>query len=487
MFRILPPLLITACTATLTVAQTPNNHDAVQLWQQHSRISRQQEQESRVDEQTIDAPATENELNFDGQSVIIEHNAEAVGQALFFALNRQLWTEAEKLLMHYQTFKAHHPELVLFAEATLARQKGDMETAEQRYRQLLQADPSFIRAQLDLARVLFENKKSRESTALFNQLARLPLPDSVRYNIDDYRQALAQRQKWQLAFSLGYQYATNINQSSERSFCTLNQGDHCFARFTSPPAADAQGWRYEVSAQKQTALSGHHGMYFYLNSYGHFYPHAGEYAEDSSKVYFGYRYQNMKTELTLTPLFEYNRLGNRTYSRAWGVQGTLNRRIGTQHWLNVQMEQKRLQYSPHYNALHMADLSALYTTLYYTVAEQTTLFGGLDGQYRRTADKADDYYLYGLRAGINRQFGFGLDATLLALLRRYDYRGFNGALNQTRRDNQQVYLVILKMPTWQFYGMTPSLWLKHSDNRSNVDWLYSYKQNEIQLNVEWQF
>ncbi|WP_373100350.1 MULTISPECIES: surface lipoprotein assembly modifier [Pasteurellaceae] len=482
-FRLLL-LLLPAYTAQYAAAQVQNNHDALQLWQQHKQASRQQQRESQVDQPIAEAA---HEMIFDGQSITIDNTAEAVGQALFIALNQQLWDYAQTFLRHYKTFDDHNPELVLFAEAALARQHGDLNRAEQRYRELLRADPTFIRAQLDLARVLFENKKTRESTALFENLARLDLPAEVRDSIDGYRQALSQREKWQLSFTLGYQYATNINQSSRRSLCALYLGEVCSARFTSPDAINAQGWRYDLSVRKQTALSGHHGIIFYLNSYGYFYPHAKDYAEDNSKVYVGYQYQNQHTELTLAPLFEYNQLGNRTYSRAWGVQLALSRQMAARHWLNLQFEQKKLRYSPHYNALRHADQSALYATWYYAAGAQTTLFGGLDWQYRHTRYHDDNFHMYGIRLGLNRQFDFGLDATLLALLRRYDYQGFNAALNRTRHDKQQVYLAILKMPSWQFYGATPSLLLKRTDNRSNVDWLYAYKQNEIQLNIEWQF
>ncbi|WP_172606358.1 hypothetical protein [Pasteurella bettyae] len=47
--------------------------------------------------------------------------------------------------------------------------------------------PDFLRGQLDLARILFEDKKNAESTALFRKIAEQPLPSSVLGNIQDYQ------------------------------------------------------------------------------------------------------------------------------------------------------------------------------------------------------------------------------------------------------------------------------------------------------------
>ncbi|WP_147280361.1 hypothetical protein [Pasteurella bettyae] len=66
-------------------------------------------------------------------------NALSVGQALYIALNQQLWQYVEKLLEQYKTFDEHKPELIWFAEGALARERGDFALAAQRYHQLLQS------------------------------------------------------------------------------------------------------------------------------------------------------------------------------------------------------------------------------------------------------------------------------------------------------------------------------------------------------------
>ncbi|WP_143531217.1 tetratricopeptide repeat protein, partial [Rodentibacter genomosp. 2] len=135
--------------------------EALRLWRQHSQQSAQQQQEQR-----INSEQSENEITLEGESFNVENNVEAVGQALYIALNRQLWQYAEKFLAQYENFPDHQDQLVWFAKGALARERGDLVEAEQYYRALLQSEPDFLRGQLDLARILFENKKNTESTAL---------------------------------------------------------------------------------------------------------------------------------------------------------------------------------------------------------------------------------------------------------------------------------------------------------------------------------
>ncbi|VEH65386.1 Uncharacterised protein [Rodentibacter pneumotropicus] len=52
--------------------------------------------------------------------------------------------------------------------------------------------------------------------------------------------------------------------------------------------------------------------------------------------------------------------------------------------------------------------------------------------------------MLGARLGLNYQFDFGLNATVLALWRNYNYQVYHAALELKRKDRQQIYLAILK-------------------------------------------
>ncbi|MGC7561200.1 surface lipoprotein assembly modifier [Pasteurella sp. PK-2025] len=465
-----------------TVFADMQEQDVMRLWRQHTQQLTLQRHES----DTLNISQSVNEIIIDGQSFEVEQNVHAIGQALYIALNQQLWQYVEMFLTQYKEFPDHKPELVLFAEGALARENGDFSLAAQRYHKLLQVQPDFLRGQLDLARILFEDKKNAESTALFRNIAEQPLPNSVLSSVRDYQQALEERESWYSSATFGYLYNKNLNQSPQKEQCLLENSGQCLINRRSPEAINTDGWRYDFNAQRRISFLGHHGLEFYFNSYGQFYPHEHGYNENMLKTYGGYSFRNANTEITFAPLLEFSTLGNHRNYHGWGGYFEWTQNLSSRNLWNMQFEQKRLRYGEHYSHFIRSDLSVFFGTWYYLHSPQTTLFGGVDWQYRYMPDSSRSYHLLGSRFGFNHQFDFGLNTTVMALLRSYNYQGYHAALEVVRKDRQQTYLANFKMPRWNFKGFTPSLLLKYTRNRSNADYVYSYKQSEIQLNFELQ-
>ncbi|MGR3808425.1 surface lipoprotein assembly modifier [Pasteurella testudinis] len=471
--------MVVACFSVQGVYANPQDDQAVRLWQQHEQqLNRPNpaEQSSLTDEITLD-----------GQSFEVENNAEAIGQALYIALNQNLWHYVAPFLSRYKTFPTATKELIWFAEGALAREQKQLDQAEHYYRLLLNAQPDFVRGQLDLARILFENHKNREATALFTQLRQAGLPPTIEQTLQQYQYSVKQRDEWQGTLSVGYQYSANINQSSRKNSCLLMSNHRCLVERTAPTALNAKGWRYDLALQKHTSVSGNHGIQFSLNSYGQFYPHQHQYSENTLRVYGGYHFQNAKTALTLAPLVEYQTSANHKYQHGVGLLVAWSQELSARYFFNLQLEQKYQRYATVRSGLDKVRLNSAYATLYYSLSERSTLFAGADWTYRNASDDVNRYYLRGIRAGINHQFRFGLNTTLIGLWRITGYQGYSAALEAKRRDRQQIYMAIFKVPKWEYHGITPNLTLKHTRNRSNVDWLYSYKQNEIQFNLEFRF
>ncbi len=465
-----------------TIAQqyqdNADNQESIQLLQQYQQKSQQQQQEYQH---------LKNEMTLNGREFEIENNVNAVGQALYISLNQELWHYAEKFLAQYQQFSTHKPQLVLFAKGLLARNQGNLEQAELYYRELLKQDPQFLRGQLDLARILFENYKNNESASLFQNIAQLELPQDLYQTLGGYQQALEERKRWQGGISIGYQYNQNINQSSKKEECLLSLNNQCIEKLSSPKPINAQGWHYDANIRKQTSFVANHGLEFSLNSYGQFYLDNRSYNENTIKTSLGYHFKNAKTELTVAPLFEYNVLQNHRNYHAWGEHINFSQNLSPRHHLNLQLEQKKFYYNSKQNSLKNAYLSTLSGTWYYLFSPKTTLFSGLDFAYRHTAQKEKNYQMAGVRLGFNHQFDFGLNTTFLALLKHYRYKENYGVIFKARRENLQTYLAIFKMPKWNFKGIVPNLLIKHTRNKANNDTIFSYKQNEVQLNFEWQF
>ncbi|VEH65384.1 Uncharacterised protein [Rodentibacter pneumotropicus] len=146
----------------MSASANMQEQDALRLWRLYSQQSAQQRQE-----QNIDSEQPTNEITLEGESFQVENNVESVGQALYIALNRQLWRYAKQFLAQYEKFPDHKVQLAWFAKGALAREQGDLPEAERYYRKLLQSEPDFLRGQLDLARILFEDKKTQNRPHFF--------------------------------------------------------------------------------------------------------------------------------------------------------------------------------------------------------------------------------------------------------------------------------------------------------------------------------
>lgn len=81
-------------------------------------------------------------------------------------------------------------------------------------------------AELELARVWFEDRENSASLSLFNDiLTRLPADNprsaGVRNTVESFVSALEYRDDWQGAFSFGPTYNDNLNLSSKHYECLV--------------------------------------------------------------------------------------------------------------------------------------------------------------------------------------------------------------------------------------------------------------------------
>ncbi|MCM8566973.1 surface lipoprotein assembly modifier, partial [Thauera linaloolentis] len=64
---------------------------------------------------------------------------------------------------------------------------------------------------------------------------------------------------------------------------------------------------------------------------------------------------------------------------------------------------------------------------------------------------------------------------------------FDGFLGARRHDRQQVYIVSLGANGWKIAGLVPELRVRHSRNRSNLDWAFGFRQTEASIMLRHSF
>ncbi|MGF6147589.1 TPR repeat-containing protein NMB0313 precursor [Kingella potus] len=423
--------------------------------------------------------------------------------ALMKAVNAQNEAETLRLLEIYKTQPDADPDMVLFAEANLALFRNDMQGAIALYRRLYQSNPQFVRAKLDLARLLFADKQNRESAALFAGTD-IPERPAVNEKIQGFSAALAERDAWNGSLSLGAGYDSNINRSSaatilrEQQSCGFDANGQpildahgnltCRSEWLpvkTPDAIEGRAWAYEAAAGRRISLQGHHGIQFSGYALGRIYPQQREYAEHSVSLGSAYSFQNKDTSFSIGPQLQYDWSGGAMQDSNAGISASYSRTFAGKASLAVQAEHKYDRYRGGYRHFN-GPQTLLFATAVYALTENAVLFGGYDYLRKNSREKVDSYRRHGLRLGLDKRFQSGIGATLLATLRQTAYQDYHAWLDTRRRDSERTMQIDLKYDRPALRGFIPVLSLKRTSNHS-TSWVNRYKRNEITFKLQYAF
>ncbi|NMX63922.1 surface lipoprotein assembly modifier [Pseudomonas sp. WS 5079] len=452
----------------------------------------QQERELLKDELPSDgAPPL---LNIDGQTYRVGNNLDELGRAVYLSIERQQWPQARDYLKRYTALPGHDPMLTAYANGGLARADGNLEQAESYYRQLLALQGDFLPGRLELARVLFENRKDGESNAAFRQISSSLSPADaqamgVGKTVDSFIQALDHREDWQGSLAIGPTWGYNLNQSpeSEVTYRYVTPDETIYVKRSLPKAVSAHGADYEATLNKRVAISGHHGVFMRSLLYGQAYEKQSKYNEGTLINNAGYSYHDAKNQYALGPSFEFNTIGDNAMYSAWGLRGELIHTLSATRMFKLEGEYKDMAYKHQINSNLDGGISSVYATLWQALPQRWTLFGGVDLTERNTQDRTAAYLQKGVRLGVAKDFEVGVSAVLFASYRKRQYDAYSAIVDDRRNEKEQGYTFILRAPRLAVLDAVPSLTVKYNKVVSNVDWLYSYDKNSISLKLEKQF
>lgn len=432
-------------------------------------------------------------LILDGKTYTIKQDVNDVGRALYLSIQQRQWPAVVYFLEEYRTFPAADPMLIAYAQGSLARLRGDMELAESEFSNLLEINPDFLLGQLELARVLFENRKDADSKRMFQQISQTLNPDDARQQgvlttIDSFLQAVNKRQAWQGSIAVGPTWSDNLNQTSESYTCLGYFGSVCLFERKTPAAIRSEGLEYELTLNKRSAVSGHHGVYVRSLLFGQHYKNHSAYNETQINTQFGYSYHTLRNQLSLAPSFEYSRYGDESLYAAWGLHGEWLHYLTDKVMFKLEADYKEQQYNKDTLASQYDGyIGSTYATAWYALPNNWMLFGGLDWTRKQAKEAQNAYQQIGFRAGVAKTVNQHLNAVFFGAVRQREHDAFSPIFGEQRKDVEQNYTAILRFPSLAVYGLEPNLTFKHRKVNSNVDWLYSYDRNSVSLKLEKRF
>lgn len=430
----------------------------------------------------------------------VENTLEDLGPAIYVSMNLRQWHKLRQFVEKYRNLPGHEEGLVLLAEGMLDRENRDYVAASEKLDAALIAKPDFVRAKLELARIHFENHKSQEARELFDQVSTSGIPDEVRPVIEGFQRALRERDTWHGSLSLGLGYSSNINQGNGKVLvsetCIPVFGCFMTRRRMDEPIKSSM-LTYDLTLNRRLQLDGHHNLLLRGISYGKLPEQYKDetvnlarayYDESTSIVYAGYNYMSALHDFSLTPLFEHH-YGNR-HSRYQAVGLRLdwkyNLRADTQVGVNAQHKHFRFQgrerqYFDDYDERQFGLFASR------VLDPKTVVYGGLNFTRKSFPQAVASSKEYMGNLGVYRMFDAGFTVNATALYRHIRNDEGSQLMGGRREDDQQIYILNIGMPRFEFNGITPNLYLKHTINDSSIDWAYAYRQSEVVLKFEKNF
>ncbi len=428
-------------------------------------------------------------LTINGKNYPVLHNVDDVGRALYFSIQHKDWPSVVHFFAEYQTFPHADPLLVSYALGVLARLNGEFNEAERHFRHLLELQPGFLLAELELGRVLFENRKNSQAEAQFSYIASLmdandPKTKGVQESVKRFQDALDTRESWQGSLVFGPSWGDNINKSSQSVTCLVEYLGTCLLERRVPDAISDTGLNYQFSLQKREAVVGNHGYQLRLLSYGDLYQNHSAYNENTVNLFAAYSWHSAAHQWSVGPTYEMVSQGSDPYSSAWGAKADWLYSLSAGEFLRFEGNYSFLSHKRAGYEQYDGSRTGLYATYFKQLPDNWGLIAGVDASYLRTESAVNNYRQVGIRLGLNKTFAEDTRVSLFSAVRRKNYGQFNALLGAQRADTEQNLTLKLNVPRWSFQGVEPSLSWEYQQTNSNVDWLYSQQNQTVKLQLQ---
>lgn len=399
------------------------------------------------------------------------------------AVNKRDWFRADRALRQYARLPDHDPALVDYVAAGRAAARGDYDAAVSGYAQVMRANPAFMRGELDLARTLYADQRLLDAQEAFERLLRQPLPPLVVDHVEQYLQAIAQRERAQWSLSVSGVHEDNVNSASTVfDPCALDFLGACLPNIPGKKQA-ATGVYVEASLNKLWSLSGHHGVLLRSINYGNRYWHHHDYDSFVSTTYLGYQYASAETQVQLLPLFEYDNEGGREIYHAIGARASVSRPLGERAQIEASIEYKARRFAPRLEENLHGHLRSASVFGQYALPKGWIAFGHL--LWRESDARLPIFAFHEgvARLGTYKSFDGQVSVNVAAGWRRKRADGINSFFGRRQRDIERSLYLNLTVPRYAWQRLTPTLTYEYRDNASNVAHAYNYEKHRLALGV----
>lgn len=407
-------------------------------------------------------------------------------RALIAAVMQGNRNTVEFLLPFYQNVPAEmqDPLLTLWAEAISARNQQNYTKAIANYRQLLAEKNDIPVARFQLAITLFENNELEASEDQFQKLRSTATGDFTSV-IDEYLEAIRQKDRW--TFSGGFTFLNdqNINNSPKEG-TTVNGW-----KSNSKPES-GQGIGFNAELGKKWSWGNGFYLPFRFDLNGKYYWNNKKYNELSARANLGLGFQNANWNISLLPFIEQMfYAGGSAQSEAlkrFSKSGGATLENG--YWLSPKWQLSQTYEYGEQRYTRRKHLNGNYHFLSVGVTwlanEKQYWFANLNYNRTATRDADDSFIRKGMSLGWGQEWGQGLSTRLSVSYAQKNYKGKMPIFGITQRNKEIGVQASIWHRAIHYKGITPRLTYSYSKVNSNHAF-YRYDKQKIFIDFSKRF
>lgn len=351
------------------------------------------------------------------------------------------------------------------------------------YRRILVQYPDADYLRFDLGVMLFEDRQYKEAAAHI-QASKVGLAPELQEVARHYLQEMEKRAAIKPYVTANFEKNNNVNNASSAE--SLEWQGRTWHKSPDSLPKKAMGLRYGAGISKDINMYANHHASVSVELEGLHYWDNPDYNEQTLALSAGYKYQDVKQNLSLMPFAQRVWLDGQGYYQELGIRAAYNRRLNSQLSAHVGLHYSQKDYADTEIAKRFdSEISRLNLAYRYRFNPQWTLFGGADLTYDHTQAKENASLRYGIHMGLLAQTAQGAGGQISVRYAQRDFQAKENLLYGFARKDKEYYL---QAAFWhqkmQYHGFMPKLHIHYHRIDSNMEALYSRDAVQSFISVE---
>lgn len=396
------------------------------------------------------------------------------------------WHSLEKLLPVYQNVKDYDKTLYGYAKGALYRSKYQHKKAVKAYQEIINDNPDLAYVRFDLGVMAFENKQYK--TARKEILAAKDALEAPMQRLaESYLAQIDKIERTSVNIKANYEQTDNVNNAPTSQ--VIQWQGKTWVRDEDSRPKSAKGVSYGVSASKTIAVADNHFITTDIQTEGVYYGNVKGFNEQNISAAMGYKYQDVKNSVSISPFFEKQWFDGDAYHDTTGFAIKATRHLSSSWQINGYLRYANKDYEIQQLARsYDAEVYSLGMGLSHAVRRNLVLFGGISYIQDDTKAEEKSSKSYGANIGLMAQKDDMVGGQLSLHYAWREFEAKDGFIYDfVRKDNEYAAQLALWSPKISYQNLMPKLNLQYHKIDSNMEQLYSRENTQIFVSMDKKF